>query len=53
MKESASRLEPAAPAGHLTVEAAAMRLGLDPFTIYNFVWSAETVGKFLWFGELS
>jgi len=39
MKESvfSSRLEPAAPAGHLTVEAAAMRLGLDPFTVYSFI----------------
>ena len=37
MKESASRLEPAAPPGHLAVEAAATRLGLDPFTVYSFI----------------
>jgi predicted site-specific integrase-resolvase len=32
-----SSLETGAPAGHLTVEAAAMRLGLDPFTVYSFI----------------
>jgi hypothetical protein len=32
-----SNLETGAPAGHLTVEAAAMRLGLDPFTVYSFI----------------
>jgi predicted site-specific integrase-resolvase len=32
-----SNLETGAPAGHLAVEAAAMRLGLDPFTIYSFI----------------
>ncbi|MGO8700753.1 MAG: hypothetical protein ACLQVY_23940 [Limisphaerales bacterium] len=39
MKESviSSKLEPAALAGHLTVEVAAMRLGLDPFTVYSFI----------------
>ena len=37
MKESASRSEPAAQAGNLAVEAAAMRLGLDPFTVYSFI----------------
>lgn len=30
-------METGAPAGHLTVEAAAMRLGLDPFTVYSFI----------------
>ena len=38
MKETGiSNLETAAPAGHLTVEAAAVRLGLDPFTVYSFI----------------
>jgi hypothetical protein len=39
MKESviSSRLEPAVPAGHLSVKAAAVRLGLDPFTVYSFI----------------
>ena len=38
MKETGiSNLETGAPAGHLTVEAAAMRLGLDPFTVYSFI----------------
>ena len=32
-----SNLETGVPAGHLTVEAAAMRLGLDPFTVYSFI----------------
>ena len=32
-----SNLETGAPAGHLTVEVAAMRLGLDPFTVYSFI----------------
>lgn len=30
-------METGAPASHLTVEAAAMRLGLDPFTVYSFI----------------
>ena len=30
-------LETGAPARHLTVEAAAVRLGLDPFTVYSFI----------------
>ena len=30
-------LETGAPTGHLTVEAAAVRLGLDPFTVYSFI----------------
>jgi hypothetical protein len=30
-------LETGAPAGHLTVEAAAMRLGLDSFTVYSLI----------------
>ena len=38
MKETGfSNLETGVPSGHLTVEAAAMRLGLDPFTIYSFI----------------
>ena len=38
MKETGfSNLETGVPAGHLTVEAAAMRLGLDPFTVYSFI----------------
>jgi hypothetical protein len=32
-----SNLETGVPAGHLTIEAAAMRLGLDPFTVYSFI----------------
>jgi predicted site-specific integrase-resolvase len=32
-----SNLEAGVPTGHLTVEAAAMRLGLDPFTVYSFI----------------
>jgi predicted site-specific integrase-resolvase len=32
-----SNLETGVPSGHLTVEAAAMRLGLDPFTVYSFI----------------
>ena len=32
-----SNLETGAPGGHLTVEAAAVRLGLDPFTVYSFI----------------
>ncbi len=32
-----SNLETGAPAGHLSVEAAAKRLGLDHFTVYSFI----------------
>ena len=38
MKETGfSNLGTGVPVGHLTVEAAAMRLGLDPFTVYSFI----------------